>query len=106
MDSRLHARRRVGRCVSTSISVDDGVISSGDDCDPRAARAAGHGRRQPRQWSYKAHSATSAVVKIVSQRTWIKATDAAALVTDVRYLAGSLMDRRSVAGLQRPPPNV
>jgi hypothetical protein len=32
---------------------------------------------------------------------WIKATDAAALVTDVRYLAGSLMDRRSVAGLHK-----
>ena len=37
---------------------------------------------------------------VVSQRKWIRASDAAALVTDLRYLAGSLEGRRTLTGLR------
>ena len=88
--------------VTTSISVDDGVISSGVTAirGPRGQRDMDVDNHA--KWSYKRPTVRlPQSSKIVSQRTWIKATDAAALVTDVRYLAGSLMDRRSVAGLQK-----
>ena len=88
--------------VTTSISVDDGVITSGTTAirGPRGQMDLNVDNYA--QWSYKRPKVRlPQASKVVSQRMWIKATDAAALVTDVRYLAGSLMDRRSVAGLHK-----
>lgn len=38
---------------------------------------------------------------VVSQASWIRATDAVALVTDIRFLAGSLEGRRTLDGLRK-----
>jgi hypothetical protein len=87
--------------VNATLDVEGGLIRSGSTRMRGADGPLGPDVDNAARWVYR-----RPVVrlpersKVVSQRRWIRATDAAALVTDLRFLSGSLEGRRSVSRLR------
>lgn len=87
--------------VTASVRVRDGLIVAGTAI-LRGQRGAGLDLDNYATWKYgRPEVALPAKRDVVSQERWIRASDAAALVTDIRYLAGSLEGPRSLAGLRK-----
>jgi hypothetical protein len=87
--------------VTSSLTVRDGLIVAGTAA-LRGQRGAGLDLDNYATWKYgRPDVALPARRDVVSQQRWIRASDAAALVTDVRYLAGSLEGRRTLTGLRK-----
>ncbi len=85
--------------VQSSVQVRDGLIREG--FTQLRSRRLGVDVDNYARWFYtRPRVARPVASKVVGQRQWIRATDAAALVTDIRYLAGSLEGRRTLGGLQ------
>lgn len=86
--------------VRSTLTVEDGLITSGSVV-LRSATAEINFEGYA-QWAYgRPQVAVPPRRKVVSQREWIRATDAVALVSDIRYLAASLEGRSTLAGLRR-----
>ncbi|MFN8184101.1 MAG: hypothetical protein U0R23_06740 [Candidatus Nanopelagicales bacterium] len=87
--------------VASNVVVRDGLIVSGSAI-LRGQRGSGVDLDNFAQWTYAQQRVPlPAKGRVVSQRQWIRATDAAALVTDLRYLSGSLEGRQTLTGLRR-----
>jgi len=87
--------------VASTVVVRDGLIVSGSAI-LRGQRGAGADLDSFGTWTYAAQRVRlPAQQRVVPQKQWIRATDAAALVTDLRYLSGSLEGRQTLSGLRR-----
>ncbi|MBK6764266.1 MAG: hypothetical protein IPG68_13765 [Micrococcales bacterium] len=86
--------------VASTVVVRDGLIVSGSAI-LRGQRGAGVDLDNFAQWTYAPQRVrVPAQRRVVSQKRWIRATDSAALVTDLRYLSGSLEGRQTLPGLR------
>lgn len=87
--------------VTSTLVVTDGLIISGSALLRSGQKRLGVDVDNYARWQYqRPRVALPRGRRVVSQRQWIRATDAAALVTDLRYLAGSLEGRRTLPGLR------
>jgi len=87
--------------VTASLTIRDGLIVAGTAI-LRGQRGAGLDLDNYATWRYGRKKVTLPAGRdVVSQNRWIRASDAAALVTDLRYLAGSLEGRRTLSGLRK-----
>lgn len=87
--------------VTASVTIRDGLIVAGTAI-LRGQRGAGLDLDNYATWKYgRPEVRLPARRDVVAQKRWIRATDAAALVTDLRYLAGSLEGRRTLDGLRK-----
>ena len=85
--------------VRSSVQVRDGLLREG--FTQLRSKRLGVDVNNYAKWVYQRPKvARPAASRVVGQRRWIRATDAAALVTDIRYLAGSLEGRHTLSGLQ------
>ncbi|HQR80968.1 MAG TPA: hypothetical protein PLT68_12180 [Actinomycetota bacterium] len=86
--------------VTSTLSVRDGLLTSGSAL-LRSGNGLGSDLDNFAQWRYvRPDVGLPRRARVVGQRQWIRATDAAVLVTDLRYLAGSLEGRSTLAGLR------
>jgi hypothetical protein len=86
--------------VTSSVTIRNGLIVAGTAI-LRGQRGAGLDLDNYATWKYgRVDVPLPDRRDVVSQRKWIRASDAAALVTDLRYLAGSLEGRRTLTGLR------
>lgn len=86
--------------VTATLVARDGLLTSGSAL-LRSANRSGSDLDNFASWQYaRPEVALPRRGRVVSQRQWIRATDAAVLVTDLRYLAGSLEGRNTLAGLR------
>ncbi len=87
--------------VTSSVTIRDGLIVAGTAI-LRGQRGAGLDLDNYATWKYGRPDVALPVRRdVVPQKRWIRASDAAALVTDIRYLAGSLEGRRTLTGLRK-----
>ena len=87
--------------VKSVLEVSQGLITSGS-ASVVGPRRAGVDVNNYAQWSYgRPQIKRPGRTSVVSQAAWVRATDAVALVTDIRFLAASLEGRRSLEGLRR-----
>lgn len=86
--------------VTSTLIVRDGLLSEGSLL-MRSGNRLGSDLDNFARWEYaRPEIGLPRRGRVVSQRRWIRATDAAVLVTDLRYLAGSLEGRSTLAGLR------
>lgn len=87
--------------VTSTLEVRGGLLSSGS-AELVGPRRANVDVSNYAEWTYgRPDIGKPAKPSVVSQAAWIRATDAVALVTDIRFLAGSLEGRRTLDGLRR-----
>lgn len=87
--------------VTSTLVEQGGVITSGSAQLRSGQKRLGVNLDNYAQWTYQRPRVRLPESRqVVSQRRWVRATDAAALVPDIRYLAGSLEGRRTLSGLQ------
>lgn len=88
--------------VRSSLVVDNGLIVSGSAMLRSIGRSGGVDVDSFARWQYERPQVRLPQSRrVVSQRRWIRATDAAALVVDLRYLSASLEGRQTLPGLRR-----
>lgn len=88
--------------VTSTINVRAGLIRSGVTRVRGANKRLGADLDSTARWRYqRPRVRLPRQSKVVAQRQWIRATDAAALLTDLRFLAGSFEGRRSLQRLRK-----
>ncbi|MEZ5185074.1 MAG: hypothetical protein R2720_04965 [Candidatus Nanopelagicales bacterium] len=87
--------------VNTTLVAQAGVFTSGT-AQMRSGRRLGVDVDNYARWDFsRPRVRLPDKSRVVSQRRWIRATDAAALVTDIKYLSGSLEGRTTLTGLRK-----
>lgn len=88
--------------VDSTLNVKGGLVRSGSTRMRGEEQWSGVDLDNAARWTYRRPKVRlPKPSKVVAQRQWIRATDAAALVTDLRFLAGSFEGRRSLERLRK-----